>query len=135
VPDERVAAPLAGKTLAPTGSDLVVVEWKIDTGGSDPPLYIAPLHLHRNDDEAWYVLEGALRFGLGDEEVEASAGGAVVAPRGTVHTFWNPRPEPARYVLVMTARIAALIDALHAPGAPPPDQVFRQHDSELIGWP
>ena len=135
MPDERVAAPLAGKTLAPTGSDLVVVEWKIDTGGSDPPLYIAPLHLHRNDDEAWYVLEGALRFGLGDEEVEASAGGAVVAPRGTVHTFWNPRPEPARYVLVMTARIAALIDALHAPGAPPPDQVFRQHDSELIGWP
>jgi mannose-6-phosphate isomerase-like protein (cupin superfamily) len=135
MPDERVAVPLAGQKLAPPGTDLVVVEWKIDTGGSDPPMYIAPLHLHHNDDEAWYVLEGVLRFRLGDEEVEAEAGGAVMAPRGTVHTFWNPRPEPCRYVLVMTARISALIDALHAQGAPPPDQVFREHDSELIGWP
>ena len=46
---------------------------------------------------------GALRFRLGDETVEAPAGGAVLAPRGTAHTYWNPRPEPARYLLVMTA--------------------------------
>ena len=64
-----------------------------------------------------------------------TAGGAVMAPRGTVHTFWNPRPEPARYLLVMTPRISRLIEALHAPGAPAPEEVFRQHDSELIGWP
>jgi mannose-6-phosphate isomerase-like protein (cupin superfamily) len=134
VPDERVATSLAGNRLAPAGADLVMVEWKIDTGGSDPPMYIAPLHLHRSDDEAWYVLEGALRFRLGDDEVEAEAGDAVMAPRGTVHTFWNPRPEPARYLLVMTRRISQLIEALHAPGAPSPKQVFRDHDSELIGW-
>ena len=135
LPDERVAAPLAGGKLAPPAAGLVVVEWKIDTGGSDPPLYIAPLHIHHSDDEAWYVLEGTLRFRLGDDEVEASAGDAVMAPQGTVHTFWNPRPEVARYLLVMTARISALIDAMHAPGAPQPDEVFRRHDSELIGWP
>jgi mannose-6-phosphate isomerase-like protein (cupin superfamily) len=135
MPDERVATPLAGNRLAPAGTDLVVVEWKIDTGGIDPPMYIAPLHLHRSDDEAWYVLKGALRFRLGDDEVEAEAGGAVMAPRGTVHTFWNPRPEPARYLLVMTRRISELIEALHAPGASPAEQVFRDYDSELIGWP
>ena len=128
-------APLAGNPLAAEGAGIVLVEWRAEPGGEDPPLYIAPLHIHHSDDEAWYVLEGTLRFRLGDDEVEASAGDAVMAPRGTGHTFWNPRPEVARYLLVMTARISALIDAMHAPGAPPPDEVFRRHDSELIGWP
>ena len=124
--------PLLGSRL--DGADFVLAEW-VDDGESSAARPVAPLHRHLGDDEAWYVLEGVLRFRLGDEEVEAEAGGAVMAPRGTVHTFWNPRPEPCRYVLVMTARISALIDALHAQGAPPPDQVFREHDSELIGWP
>jgi mannose-6-phosphate isomerase-like protein (cupin superfamily) len=135
VPDERVAAPLAGQKLAPPGSDLVVVEWRAEAGGADPPLYIAPLHIHHHDDELWYVLEGALRFRLGDDELEVEAGGAAMAPRGVAHTYWNPRPEPARYLLVMSSRISSLIESLHAPGAGPPEQVFREHDSELIGWP
>ena len=58
-------------------------------------------------------------------------GGATHPPR-----YWNPRPEPARYLLVMTARIAALIDALHAPGETRGmDAVFRDYESTLIGWP
>jgi mannose-6-phosphate isomerase-like protein (cupin superfamily) len=133
MPDDRVAVPLAGGRLAPAGASLVVVEWRDPGGGVDPPRYIAPLHVHHSDDEVWYVLEGALRFRLGDEEVEAPAGGAVMAPHGTVHTYWNPRPEPARYLLAMPRRIADLIEALHA-GADP-DAVFRAYDSTLIGWP
>jgi len=81
VADERVAAPLAGNRLAPAGTELVVVEWRAEADGGDPPLYIAPLHVHRSDDEAWYVLEGTLAFRLGDEELEVEAGGAVMAPR------------------------------------------------------
>jgi uncharacterized cupin superfamily protein len=130
--------PLAGGVHASPGSDLVLAEWRDPGGATDPPRYVAPLHVHHRDDEAWYVLAGALRFRLGDETVEAPAGGAVLAPRGTVHTYWNPRPEPARYLLVMTARIRALIDALHALEAREPEAlaaVFRDHDSELLGWP
>jgi mannose-6-phosphate isomerase-like protein (cupin superfamily) len=136
--DPRSAVSLAGGLLAPPGSDLVLAEWRDPGGGGDPPRYIAPLHVHHRDDEAWYVLAGALRFRLDDETVEAPAGGAVLAPRGTVHTYWNPRPEPARYLLVMTARIRALIDAIHALEAREPDAlaaVFRDHESELLGWP
>ena len=33
------------------------------------------------------------------------------------HTFWNAGAGAARYVIVMTPRIAALIEALHEPGA------------------
>ena len=129
-----LAASLAGGVL--TGPSLVLAEWRDPGGALDPPRYIAPLHMHHSDDEAWYVLEGALRFRLGDDEVEAPAGGAVIAARGTPHTYWNPRAEPARYLLVMTTRIAALIDALHAPGETRSmEEVFEAHDSTLIGWP
>jgi uncharacterized cupin superfamily protein len=129
-----IAASLAGNVLA--GDSLVLAEWRDPGGAPDPPRYIAPLHIHHSDDEAWYVLEGALRFRLGDDEVEAAAGGAVIAVRGTAHTYWNPRTEPTRYLLVMTTRIAALIDALHAPGETRSmEAVFEAHDSTLIGWP
>src|SRR5262249_32978573 len=102
----------------------------------DPPRYIAPLHIHHSDDEAWYVLDGALRFRIGDEEVEAQAGGAGIAAAGAPPTYWNPRPEPARHLVGVTGQIAALIDALHAPGETRGmDEVFRAHDSTLIGWP
>jgi hypothetical protein len=127
-----LAPPLAGNGLH--SDSLVLVEWRDPGGGADPPRYVAPLHIHHEDDEAWYVLEGTLAFRLGDEEVEAPAGAAVLAERGTAHTYWNPRPEPARYVLAMTPRIHALIEALHHPGADP-EAVFTEHASTLIGWP
>jgi mannose-6-phosphate isomerase-like protein (cupin superfamily) len=136
--DDRVAAALSGSVLAPHGTSLVLAEWRDPGGGTEPPTYIAPLHAHRRDDEAWYVLEGALRFRLGDETVQAEAGGAVIAPRGTPHTYWNPSAEPARYLLVMTARIAALIEAIHqleTRDEQALDRVFEDHDSELLGWP
>jgi mannose-6-phosphate isomerase-like protein (cupin superfamily) len=129
------AAPLAGNPLAPEGASIVLVEWRAEPGGGDPPLYIAPLHLHRSDDEAWYVLEGTLGFILGDERVEVPAGGAAIAQRGVPHTFWNPHPEPARYVLAMTPRIKSLIDSLHDGSGRSPEEVFAAHDSELLGWP
>jgi mannose-6-phosphate isomerase-like protein (cupin superfamily) len=131
-----VVSPLAGNVLAADGASLVLAEWRDPGGEPAPPRYIAPLHIHHTDDEAWYVLEGALRFRLGDEEVEAQAGGAVIATRGTPHTYWNPRAEPARYLLVMTSTIAALIDALHAPGETRTmEEVFEAYDSTLLGWP
>src|ERR687885_1821139 len=136
--DDRVAAALSGSILRASGADLVLAEWRGAGGGPDPPTYIAPLHTHRGDDEAWYVLEGTLRFRLAQQTVEASQGGAVVAPRGTPHTYWNPSKEPARYLLVMTENIAALIDAIHELESRDERslrQVFDDHDSELLGWP
>ena len=119
-------------------ASLVVVEWRDPGGGGDPPLYIAPLHVHHEDDEAWYVLDGALMVRVGDHDVEVPAGGAVLVPRGTPHTYWNPHPAPTRYVLVMTPRITSLIDALHALTARDQatlEATFREHASEYLGWP
>ena len=95
--------------------------------------WIAPLHVHHADDEAWYVLEGRLRFQIGEEILEVGPGGAVLAPKGTPHAYGNAqRSESARYLLVMTPKICALIDALHQPGASDYPAIFRAHDSELL---
>jgi mannose-6-phosphate isomerase-like protein (cupin superfamily) len=122
--------PLQGSRIE--GSDFVLVEWS-DDGESSAARPIAPLHRHLGDDEAWYVLEGTLGFIRGDERLEASAGAAVLVPRGVAHSYWNAGSGRARYVLVLTPRIAALIDALHEPGAHDDlAGLFRRFDSELL---
>jgi hypothetical protein len=62
----------------------------------------------------------------------------VLVPRGTPHTYWNPGVSPTRYLLVMTTRIAELIDALHAlhdRDRHTVEAVFQAHDSTYLGWP
>jgi mannose-6-phosphate isomerase-like protein (cupin superfamily) len=136
MPDTVLASPLAGKVLGSPEDSFVVAEWRDGGGPPGPPRYIAPLHLHRHDDEAWYVLEGTLRIRCGDNEIEAKAGSGVLVPRGTPHTYWNPSSEPARYLLFMTPNIYRLIQAIHATSDRTPalmKALFEKYDSELLG--
>jgi len=112
----------------------VLVEWADPGGVTGPERPIAGLHVHHEDDEAWYVLEGRLGFRLGDEIVEAGPGECVLAGRGVPHSYWNATPGPARYVLVMAPRIHALIEALHQPREGPTDYaaIFRDYASEML---
>jgi mannose-6-phosphate isomerase-like protein (cupin superfamily) len=128
---EGAVSPLAGGQLGGPRSDFVIVEWT-DSGESEWE-WIAPLHVHHADDEAWYVLEGVLRFQIGDEILEAGTGSAVLAAKGTPHAYGNARRGRAvRYLLVMTPKIRALVKALHEPGADDYAAIFRAHDSELL---
>jgi quercetin dioxygenase-like cupin family protein len=61
-----------------------------------------PLHTHANEDEAWYVLEGELRFKLGDQISLAPAGSFVFVPRRTPHCFQNIGSGPARILVLFT---------------------------------
>ena len=108
----------------------VIVEW-IDQG-DHPGQPIAALHVHRSDDEAWYVLEGTLGFQVGDEQREVVAGGSLLVSRGTPHSYWNPGPGRARYLLVMTPRLHGLIETLHAGDRTDYAAIFEEFDSELL---
>jgi mannose-6-phosphate isomerase-like protein (cupin superfamily) len=113
----------------------VIAEWRDPGGPPEPRRLIAPLHVHHNDDEAWYVLEGVLRVQMGEQEVELQAGCGVLVPRGTPHTYWNPGATPTRYLLTMTANIYGLIQDIHALKERTPamlQEVFRRHNSELL---
>ena len=115
-------------TLGGSGDDdFVIVKWVAEVGGH----WIAPLHVHHQDDEAWCVLRGSLGFLLGGDEFVARPNSGVLARRGTPHTYWNAGDTDAEYLLVMTPRIATLIEAIHRPGADIP-ALFRAHESEIV---
>ena len=129
------APPLAGNPMGLPNGDFIVVEWQDPGGPPGPPRYIAPLHIHHQDDEAWYVLEGTLCVLSGDTVIEAHAGSGVFVPKGTKHTYWNPTQQRARYLLVMTPRIDQLIKAIHAMTERTPEKMkalFAKYDSELL---
>lgn len=61
-----------------------------------------PLHHHDEQDEAWFVLDGTLRFRLGDEVTTVSTGSWAFVPRGVDHAFQNVGDAPARILVMFT---------------------------------
>lgn len=62
----------------------------------------APPHIHSQEDEQFYVLEGEVDFLDRGEVVRAGAGSLVVLPRGHLHGFWNDTDHPARLLLIIS---------------------------------
>jgi mannose-6-phosphate isomerase-like protein (cupin superfamily) len=62
----------------------------------------APIHVHPNTDEAFYVSDGEATFVLGDRELRVAPGTLVFVPRGTPHTVWNSGERPVRGVFVIS---------------------------------
>jgi mannose-6-phosphate isomerase-like protein (cupin superfamily) len=89
--------PIAGReevvlkaTGAETGGALAFMEATTPPGEGPAP------HVHHGSDELFYVLEGLMRFRVGEREVEAGAGAFVFVPRGTVHAARNAGAGPVR---------------------------------------
>jgi len=59
-------------------------------------------HVHGDEDDAFYILEGQMTFSFGDEDEEAVAppGTFVLVPPGVRHGFRNPGPGPVRMLNV-----------------------------------
>jgi mannose-6-phosphate isomerase-like protein (cupin superfamily) len=53
-------------------------------------------HVHAEEDDAFYVLDGELTFELEDGDVVAPAGTFVLVPPGAAHTFRNDLDKPTR---------------------------------------
>ena len=62
----------------------------------DEPQSGPPLHLHRREDEAFYILEGTFAFQIGDRAMTAIAGWFMTAPKGVPHSYKNIGTTPAR---------------------------------------
>jgi quercetin dioxygenase-like cupin family protein len=74
-----------------------------------------PLHVHREDDETFYVLEGELTFYLDNEQpIPASAGSFVHIPGGVVHAF-KVDSETARYLIITTLQHERFYRAISEP--------------------
>jgi uncharacterized RmlC-like cupin family protein len=105
------------------GNSFCIYEWR----GSGP----ATLHVHHSDDEAWHILEGELTFRYADRGETVGPGTTVFVPAGMPHTY--TAGPGARYLIILTPRIAALIAALQSDRDPAHQRdIYRQFDSDLI---
>lgn len=62
----------------------------------------APPHVHKNEDEVYYILEGEMTFMLGDKVEVAKAGSTVILPRGIWHATWNEGNKPAKALTIVS---------------------------------
>jgi mannose-6-phosphate isomerase-like protein (cupin superfamily) len=94
-PETLLDGPL-GVVLLSANPDVSIVEHPIA-----PRTLAAPAHVHENEDEYSYVLEGEVGFEIGAEVLSAGPGQLVRKPRGIWHAFWNATDEPARVLEVI----------------------------------
>lgn len=112
----------SNKVVSAAGQSLVIHEWK----GSGPGY----MHVHYEDDEAWYVLEGTLTFKFADRTVDAPAGTTVFVPAGVAHTY--SADESARYLVILTPRLNDLITELHVAPFQTHAAVMKKYKSEIL---
>jgi mannose-6-phosphate isomerase-like protein (cupin superfamily) len=53
-------------------------------------------HVHREEDDAFYIIEGEMTFVIGDDEVPAPPGTFVLVPPGVEHAFRNDTDRAVR---------------------------------------
>jgi quercetin dioxygenase-like cupin family protein len=102
-----------------TGGAFAVLESTIAPQNGPPP------HLHRNEDESFYVISGDFSFLLGGTQIAAAAGAMVHVPRGSVHTFKNVGAVPGRLLVTVAPGglekfFAEFGDPATDPAGPPP---------------
>jgi quercetin dioxygenase-like cupin family protein len=83
-------------TAADTGGAFTLIELLAAPGGGPPP------HIHDNEEETFYVLDGLFEILIGEQRVRASRGAVAVVPRGTVHRFRCIGDRPGRMLIVFT---------------------------------
>jgi quercetin dioxygenase-like cupin family protein len=98
-------------TGASTGGSYALFDSLVLPGGGPPP------HIHRREDEAFYVLEGSFEFLAGDRWIEASPGSFVHVPKGSLHTLKNAGDEVGRLLtLVVPAGLERFFEEVGEPG-------------------
>jgi quercetin dioxygenase-like cupin family protein len=81
-------------TPAQTGGAFALKETREIRGDS------APLHVHTQEDEGCYVLDGDLTFFVGEDVIRATAGDWIYLPRGVPHAV-RVNSEEARTLWIV----------------------------------
>jgi mannose-6-phosphate isomerase-like protein (cupin superfamily) len=99
----------------------------------EPPGSGSPLHVHHDEAEGFWVVEGTVALTCGGDTVTAAAGDFVYAPRGVPHKYVVVGDEPAR-ILLLFSRPGFEQFFLNA-GSPPEPRVLEQFGLEVLEAP
>ena len=148
-----------------TGEGLADVWWKTgritikagpeETGNAfsqfevdDPRGSAPPLHIHHNEDETFYILEGEVTMFVGDERIDLEAGDYCFGPRGIAHAYLVTSDRARMLVTISPSGSEQLFVSLGVPvtdAEPPTDTVmppmpelvrlFGSYGAEIVGPP
>ena len=100
-----------------------------------------PMHVHHSQDETFYVVEGTLRFKVGEEMFDLAAGDFAYIPRGVAHGYVNMGQEPVRGLgIFVPGGFDRFMDEVGQlpPGPPDPDKMRKlgeKYGQEVVGLP
>ncbi len=118
-----------------TNGDLLIVEVTDDTKGGPPR------HLHHEQEEWFYVIDGEYIVEIGDERYRLGPGDCVLAPRGVPHTWAHVGEGKGRQLIVfqpagkMEVFFGELSKVAGVPQREVMQRLFGSHGMEMTGPP
>ncbi len=105
-----------------------------------------PRHLHHDQDEWVYIVEGTFDFEVGDRKFQAGAGESVFLPRNVAHVWISTTDQPGKTIQVYqpAGRMEEFFRKVGEFDDPPIHealsfkefcQLFEDHGLELVGPP
>jgi quercetin dioxygenase-like cupin family protein len=118
-----------------TENDLAVFEQTGLTPYGGPPL-----HIHPNQDELFYVIEGDYLFQVGDEKYQMTVGDTIFLPRNVQHAFIQLSERGKMIVSYLPAgKMEEFFEVTDQWTTPPSKEeitkVFTDHDMRIVGPP
>jgi len=100
-----------------------------DPRGSGPPL-----HVHQNEDETFYILEGQVTMFVGEERLDLDAGDYCFGPRGVPHAYLVRSERARMLVTISPSGSEQLFVSLGIPvtGTEPPTDAVMPPMDELV---
>lgn len=118
-----------------TDGDLAVFEQSGLTPNGGPPL-----HIHPNQDEWFYVIEGEYLFQVGEDKYKMNAGDTIFLPRNVQHAFIQLTEKGKMIVSYLPAgKMESFFKVTDKWTSPPTKEeivkVFQDHDMQVVGPP
>lgn len=117
-----------------TDGDLTIFEYTGNVKGGPP------LHIHLNQDEIFFIVEGSYTFKVGDDMHYLTAGDTIFLPRQVPHTFAQTSETGKMFFLFTpSGKMEEYFRVLGKLTAPPtPEQgakIFADHEMKVVGPP
>lgn len=140
-----------GKHLKMKGVTLNVLDLKVSSKDTDGALAVfeqngftpkggPPLHIHHNQDEMFYILEGEYKFQVGEDKHLMKPGDTIFLPRNVPHAFVQLTEKGKVLVTYQPAgKMEDFFKVTDAWTSPPTkeeiEKVFADHEMKVVGPP